>query len=192
MRAVFATSNADKLRELRRALPGWEIGPIGPHAFPGETGETFYDNALIKAGSARASAPSGTWVIGEDSGLVVDGLGGLPGIHSARWAGEGAGQAEWLAKLLSELEGIHGEGRRARYVSELVALSPDGVEVRGSGTLEGRIAEQPSGRGGFGYDPVFIPEGETQSVGELGDEWKAEHSHRTRAARALRRALEAL
>ena len=80
--------------------------------------------------------------------------------------------------------------RRARYVSELVALAPDGREVRGSGSLEGRIAGAPRGAGGFGYDPVFIPDGEEQTVAELGDAWKAEHSHRALAARALRDAVD--
>jgi len=90
---------------------------------------------------------------------------------------------------LRELSSVEGDGRRARYVSELVALSPDGEEIRGTGTLAGRIAEAPAGGGGFGFDPVFVPEGEGRTVGELGDEWKAQHSHRANAARALLRNL---
>jgi XTP/dITP diphosphohydrolase len=92
--------------------------------------------------------------------------------------------------LLAELEGVEGEGRRARYVCELVALSPEGEELRGTGTLEGRIAEEPRGSGGFGFDPIFVPDGEARTVAELGDEWKAQSSHRARAATELRRALE--
>ena len=84
------------------------------------------------------------------------------------------------------------EDRRARYVCELVALSPDGAEARGSGVLEGRIVDEPRGTGGFGFDPIFVPEGEEQTVAELGDEWKAANSHRARAAQVLRRALESL
>jgi XTP/dITP diphosphohydrolase len=124
------------------------------------------------------------WVLGEDSGIEVEGLGGRPGIESARFA---AGQP--VDRLLAELEGIEGAGRRARYVCELVALGPDG-ERRGTGTLEGRIAAEPRGSEGFGYDPIFVPEGEERTVSELGDEWKRDNSHRARAAQALRRALE--
>jgi XTP/dITP diphosphohydrolase len=120
-------------------------------------------------------------LLGEDSGIEVAALGGRPGIESARWAEDG------VARLLAELEGI--EDRRARYVCELVALSPDGEELRGSGTLEGTIAHTPRGNEGFGYDPVFVPLGETQTVAELGNEWKAASSHRARAAAALTRAL---
>ncbi len=120
-------------------------------------------------------------MLGEDSGIEVAALGGAPGIESARWAGDG------VARLLAELEGI--EDRRARYVCELVALSPVGEELRGRGTLDGTIAHAPRGGEGFGYDPVFVPRGETQTVAELGNEWKSASSHRARAARALTRAL---
>ena len=112
-------------------------------------------------------------------------LDGRPGILSARYAPEGRPA---VAKLLGELRGV--EQRGARYVSELVLLGPEGGELRGSGVLEGRIAAEPAGSEGFGYDPVFIPEGEERTVAELGNEWKADHSHRARAARALLRALE--
>lgn len=124
------------------------------------------------------------WILGEDSGLEVEGLGGAPGIRSARFAGE-----MHVERLLRELEGIAGDGRRARYVCELVALSPDGEEVRGTGVLEGRIVDEPRGGEGFGFDPIFVPDGEERTVAELGDEWKAENSHRARAARALLAAL---
>jgi XTP/dITP diphosphohydrolase len=90
-----------------------------------------------------------------------------------------------VARLLAELHGVAGEGRRARYVCELVALSPEGEELGGRGTLEGRVAEKPRGSEGFGYDPIFVPDGETRTVAELGNVWKAEHSHRARAALAL-------
>jgi XTP/dITP diphosphohydrolase len=103
-------------------------------------------------------------------------------VLSARYAPEGAAA---VAKLLGELEGV--DDRDARYVSELVLLSPDGDELRGTGVLEGRIAQEPAGSEGFGYDPIFVPEGEERTVAELGNEWKAENSHRARAARALLR-----
>jgi XTP/dITP diphosphohydrolase len=116
-------------------------------------------------------------VLGEDSGLEVEGLEGRPGVESARFA-----RGEHVERLLAELEG---------YVCELVALSPEGREIRGTGTLEGRIGDEPRGTGGFGFDPIFVPDGETATVAELGDEWKADHSHRARAARALLSALAA-
>jgi XTP/dITP diphosphohydrolase len=125
------------------------------------------------------------WILGEDSGLEVEGLGGRPGIESARFAG-----GEHVPRLLAELEGMREEGRRARYVCELVALSPEGEELRGTGILEGRIVDDPRGTGGFGFDPIFVPVGEKQTVAELGDDWKAANSHRARAAQALRQALE--
>jgi XTP/dITP diphosphohydrolase len=119
-------------------------------------------------------------VLGEDSGLEVEGLEGAPGLRSARFAG-----GMHVDRLLAELRGVEGGGRRARYVCELVALSPEGEERRGTGILSGRIAHEPHGFGGFGFDPVFVPEGEERTVAELGDGWKAENSHRARAARAL-------
>jgi XTP/dITP diphosphohydrolase len=120
------------------------------------------------------------WILGEDSGLEVEGLDGAPGIKSARFAG-----GMHVDRLLAELEGI--EAREARYVCELVALSPEGVELRGTGILEGSIGHEPSGSEGFGFDPVFVPSGEERPVAELGDEWKSENSHRARAAQSLLR-----
>ena len=105
-------------------------------------------------------------------------------MQSARFAA-----GEHVQRLLRELEGVVGEGRRARYVCELVALAPDGEELRGTGILEGRIADEPRGSAGFGFDPIFVPDGEERTVAELGDEWKREHSHRSQAARALADAL---
>jgi XTP/dITP diphosphohydrolase len=152
--------------------------------YPPEDGSTYDENARAKAAYGRSLEPS-AWILGEDSGLEVAGLASRPGIESARFAG-----GEHVARLLRELEGVEGEGRRARYVCELVALSPTGEELRGTGVLEGRIVDEPRGSGGFGFDPIFVPDGEERTVGELGDEWKAENSHRARAAEALKRALE--
>ena len=121
------------------------------------------------------------WVAGEDSGIEVAALGGRPGVQSARWADDG------VTRLLRELEGE--SDRRARYVCELVVARPDGAEVRATGTLAGEIADTPRGDEGFGYDPIFVPFGETQTVAELGNAWKTEHSHRAEAARALADAL---
>jgi XTP/dITP diphosphohydrolase len=180
--ATLASRNAHKARELERLLPGWTIEPLAADDYPPETGETYYENARAKA---RFGTRSGRWSIGEDSGIEVAALGGRPGLHSARYAPEGAPA---IAKLLEELEGV--DDRRARYVSELVAVAPDGEELRGTGVLTGRIAGEPRGSEGFGYDPIFIPDGEARTVAELGNAWKAEHSHRARAARALREAVD--
>ena len=182
MRAVLCSRNAHKARELERLLPGWTIELLDRDDYPPETGATYYENAALKARFGRKHTDG--WVLAEDSGLEVDSLGGRPGVLSARYAPEGAPA---VAKLLGELDGI--EDREARYVSELVLLSPEGRELRGTGTLEGRIADELVGSEGFGYDPIFVPESEERTVAELGNEWKAENSHRARAARALREAL---
>ena len=175
LRAKLASRNANKLRELRQALPDWELELLDADGYPPEAGETYYDNALVKArfGHERTS----DWVLGEDSGIEVHALGGRPGVESARWADDG------VAALLEALQGV--EDRHARYVCELVALSPEGEERRGTGTVDGTIALGPRGGEGFGYDPIFVPDGESRTVAELGNDWKHQHSHRARAARAL-------
>ena len=179
LRAVLCSRNAHKARELEVLLPGWTIEPLDADDYPPETGDSYYANASLKAAFGRTRVPG--WTIGEDSGLEVAALGGRPGIESARYAPEGAPA---IAKLLGELAGV--EDRRARYVSELVAIAPDSEEFRGTGVVAGRIAREPRGTEGFGYDPIFIPDGEERSIAELGDAWKARSSHRARAAKALR------
>ena len=183
MNAAFASRNEGKLRELRALLPEWDIELLGDVEMPEETGVTFYENAAAKARFAQSVEP-GRWTIGEDSGLEVDHLGGAPGIRSARYAGEDASDEENVVKLLEALAGTEPEDRAARYVSELVVLTPEGQELRGTGTLEGAIATEPKGSEGFGYDPVFLPAGEGRTVAELGNEWKREHSHRAAATRS--------
>jgi XTP/dITP diphosphohydrolase len=183
MRLVLASGNPNKLRELRTALPGWEIELLDAPEEPVEDGATFLDNARIKARHGRVHALADAWVAGEDSGIEVAALGGRPGIESARWADDG------VALLLAELGDR--EDRRARYVCELVVLAPDGGEVRATGTLEGEIARAPRGVEGFGYDPIFVPLGEPLTVAELGNAWKSEHSARAQAARALVRRFSA-
>ena len=183
MRIVLASRNPNKLRELRSALPEWEIELLAAPDEPVEDGATFLENARIKARHGRLHAAPEDWVAGEDSGIEVAALGGGPGMESARWA------ADPVERLLGEVEGI--ADRRARYVCELVVLAPDGSEVRATGTLEGEVAHERRGREGFGYDPIFVPLGESLTVAELGNAWKVEHSHRARAARALAEALAA-
>jgi XTP/dITP diphosphohydrolase len=180
VKGVLASGNAHKLEELTAAMPHWRLELLGPREFPPEDGDTYVDNARGKAAFGRAFTPADAWAIGEDSGIEVDGLDGRPGVRSARFA---AGRP--VERLLEALAGIAGEGRRARYVCELVALAADGRELRGTGTLEGRIAAEPRGDEGFGYDPIFVPDGEQRTVAELGNAWKTRNSHRARAAAAL-------
>jgi XTP/dITP diphosphohydrolase len=184
VKLLLASGNPHKLVELRAALPDWEIG-LADAELPPERGSTFRENARGKAEAGRAAAPPDAWVAGEDSGIEVAGLGDRPGIYSARYAGEDATDEENVEKLLGELHGIEGGGRGARYVCELVAIAPDGRELCVRGELEGAITKAPRGDAGFGYDPVFVPLGESETVAELGDGWKSEHSHRARAAQLL-------
>jgi XTP/dITP diphosphohydrolase len=183
IRAVLASGNRHKLDELRDALPDWEIEPLVADDWPEETGETYDENALLKARFGRSLAPPGVWVLGEDSGIESVALEGAPGLHSARWA-PGLDQAD---ALLERLQGEH--ERRARMVTALVALSPDGEELRGHGVLEGELATERRGTDGFGYDPIFIPAGDSRTVAEIGDRWKRRNSHRARAAQALQTAV---
>jgi XTP/dITP diphosphohydrolase len=176
-RLLLASRNPDKLRELRRALPGSEVELLRAPDEPVEDGATFVENARIKARHGRLHAAAGEWVAGEDSGIEVAALDGRPGVESARWS------ESWIEDLLAALDGV--EDRRARYVCELVVLDPNGAEHVARGTLEGTIADEPRGSEGFGYDPIFVPVGESRTVAELGNAWKAVHSHRAQAARAL-------
>jgi XTP/dITP diphosphohydrolase len=181
--AALASRNENKLQELRAALPEWELELLDADDYPPERGSTYYENARAKASFGRTIAPSGVAVLGEDSGIEVDALGGRPGVESARWAEDG------VAALLAALESV--EARRARYVCELVCIDGEGIEFKGRGTVEGTIASEPRGSEGFGYDPIFVPLGEDRTVAELGNAWKAENSHRARAAHALRSAVVA-
>ncbi|MEI7759987.1 MAG: non-canonical purine NTP pyrophosphatase [Thermoleophilia bacterium] len=177
LRAGLASGNRHKLTELRRALPGWEIELVGTPPFPPETGVTYAENARGKAEHGRASSQDDVWVIGEDSGIEAVALGGRPGLESARWADDG------VEHLLDELGGV--ADRTARYVCTLVAIGPGLREIVVEGILCGTIATSRSGDEGFGYDPIFVPEGEWQTVAGLGDAWKTVHSHRARAAARL-------
>jgi XTP/dITP diphosphohydrolase len=181
LNATLCSRNEHKRRELEAALPGWRIRLLDADDYPPETGATYYENARAKAAYGREVGPLGDWMLGEDSGIEVAALDGAPGIHSASWA------EDPIARLLAELEGV--TDRRARYVCELVAIGPRGEELHGRGTLDGRIAEEPRGSEGFGYDPVFVPDGEELTVAELGNAWKRANSHRARAAAALSSAL---
>lgn len=177
MRARLASGNPHKLDELRCALPGSSIELLERHDFPPEAGASYVENARAKALFGRAHAEPDEWAIGEDSGIEAAGLGGRPGIASARWAADG------VTRLLEELDGV--DDLRARYVCVIVAIGPGGEEKVAEGVLEGTISGPPRGDGGFGYDPIFVPLGETRTVAELGNLWKTLNSHRARAAAAL-------
>jgi XTP/dITP diphosphohydrolase len=180
VRALLASGNPHKLEELRAALPDWELELLDTdRAYPPEDADTYEANARGKAAFGRQVGPEGAWILGEDSGIEVDALGGGPGVRSARFGGEGSGKE----RLLRELESV--DDRAARYVCTIVAIGPAGDELVAVGTLEGVVAREPRGSEGFGYDPIFIPGGESRTVAELGNAWKREHSHRARAAAGL-------
>jgi XTP/dITP diphosphohydrolase len=152
---LVATRNEHKLRELREALPGIELESLPPDVeLPPEEGESFAANALGKV--LAAHRVTGRAAIADDSGIEAAALGGRPGVHSARFAGEGAGDEANLRKLLDELEGA--EERRVAYVCAIALVAEDGTEALFEGRCEGTLAPEPRGSGGFGYDPAFIPD----------------------------------
>jgi XTP/dITP diphosphohydrolase len=182
LKAMVCSGNPHKLAEFRELFADWDLELLEGVEFPPEDGATYLDNARLKARFGRAVGPSDRWMLADDSGIEVAALAGAPGVVTARWA-----ENRHVEKILAALDGA--DDRRAQYVCELVALSPDGDEVVGTGVLRGEIAFTAAGSEGFGFDPVFVPLGEQRTVAELGDAWKAEHSHRALAARALRDAL---
>jgi XTP/dITP diphosphohydrolase len=193
MRWVVATANAHKVMELGELFDGLGVELVAlPEGvvMPEESGATFLANARLKARAiARAT---GEIALADDSGLEVDALGGEPGVHSARYAGAGASDQANNAKLLAELSGIHGANRRARFRCVLALVSPDGRELTADGRIEGFVLDAPRGMGGFGYDPLFQPEGDTRALAEYAGPEKNAVSHRGRAARRLREILERL
>ena len=191
-RLVLATHNAHKVGELRAilapVLPGLDpesvVGARDVGApEPVEDGVTFVENALIKARALAAF--TGLPAVADNSGLSVDVLGGAPGIFSARWAGRHGDDAANLALLLAQLADIAEPHRAARFVCAAALVTPDGFEHVETGTLEGVRATEPRGTGGFGYDPILVPTGETRSCAELTPQEKNAISHRGTAFRAL-------
>jgi XTP/dITP diphosphohydrolase len=188
-RVVLASSNTGKLRELAALLAPLSLtlipqGALGIAAVP-ETGATFLANALLKARHAAQCAQLPA--LADDSGLEVDALGGRPGVGSARFAGEGASDADNLRHLLAELRDVPQPRRQAHYqcVIVLVRSAADEQPLIARGSWKGHIATAPRGRGGFGYDPVFVPLGERRSAAELDPAEKNSLSHRARALRTL-------
>jgi XTP/dITP diphosphohydrolase len=191
-RAVVATRNPAKLRELSEILDALDLVPLPDEAeLPPEVGETFADNALAKARAAHAA--TGMAAIADDSGIEARALGGRPGVRSARYAGPQASDEENLGLLLRELGG--GADRSVAYVCALAYVGEDGAERLFEGRCEGRLASEPRGSGGFGYDPAFVPDdtgaGDRRTMAELSPAEKHAISHRGRAARKLASWLEA-
>jgi len=195
-RLIVATGNAHKVEEFALLLVdcGFEVSSAavcGGMPEVVEDGDSFAANAQLKAEALRALAPKDAWVLADDSGLEVDALEGAPGIFSARYAGEDASDSANVEKLLDALKGLPEAARGARFRCVLCLVAPSGTVQFFDGTCEGRIAATPTGSKGFGYDPVFIPEGLDQSFGELGEAMKSQRSHRARAVAALREAFTA-
>jgi len=188
MKLLLATRNPGKLAELRRLLDGGPVEVIGladVPAFPDapETGATFAENALAKARDAAAA--TGLPAVADDSGLAVEALNGMPGVLSARWSGRHGDDTANLELLLGQLTDVPDERRGAAFVCAAALVVPGGPETVVHGEWSGRIAHAPRGSGGFGYDPVFVPDGQDRTSAELSPREKDAASHRGRAMRAL-------
>ena len=194
-RIAIASRNAHKLREIGRICAAWPVEWLtvenheGPWPEVEETGSTYLENALLKAraGAAALDEPA----LADDSGIEVDALGGRPGPKSARFAAEDATDQQNLDELIRALKGVPGSGRTARYRCLAVLAFPDGRELHEEGICEGTLLGKPRGTHGFGYDPIFVPEGWDRTMAELEDEEKDRISHRGRALRALGESLAA-
>ena len=192
MRVLLATTNRDKIREIRQLLAQapYDVITLGAWpdvAAPEETGQTFEDNARAKA--LHYAAATGELTVAEDSGLEIDALGGAPGVESARYGGEKATYPEKFALIYDALRRAATIDPPARFVCALALVKDGRVLFETRGTVEGRIAPEPKGQGGFGYDPIFFYPPFGQTLAEAGDR-KAAVSHRGEAFRALRRFLE--
>lgn len=191
MKLLLGTKNADKSQEIREILGDafqWLDPKQKPFSAVTEDGETLEENARKKAQSI--SAETNAIVLAEDTGLEVDELHGAPGVYSARYAGPDADSQKNVAKLLDQLKGK--SNRRARFRCVCVVHFPDGQELLTAGVLEGSITNAPRGRGGFGYDPVFLPDGFPKTLAELPSAMKNKISHRAVALRAMKAKLEHL
>ena len=192
---ALATKNAGKIREILRICSDWPVrwrlarSPDGPSdespLWPevDETGETYLDNALLKARAVAVAL--GIPAVADDSGIEVDALRGEPGPLSARFAGPGATDRENLDRLIERIRPVPPKGRTARYRCVAACAWPDGREVWGEAACEGSLLVEPRGSGGFGYDPIFVPEGERRTMAELSPGEKDAISHRGKALRAL-------
>ena len=192
-RLVLATRNKHKVTELSRILKA-PAGVAGLDSFPEvpdvpETGETFADNALLKARAVAAA--TGLPAVADDSGLCVNALNGMPGIFSARWSGRHGDDAGNLDLVLGQVADVPDGSRGAQFVCVAALALPGGGEWTMTGVLNGSLTRAPRGNGGFGYDPIFVPDGMTVTTAELSPDGKDEISHRGRAFRALARVISA-
>jgi XTP/dITP diphosphohydrolase len=198
MKLVIATSNAHKRDEIAAILDALDVRGVALTTlrdYPNvptveENGATFAENARLKA-VAVSKAVDG-YVLADDSGIVVDALDGAPGIHSARYAGDRASDADRIGKLLSELRDVPDERRTARFVCAMTLARRGEIVAETEGVCEGRIAAQPRGDGGFGYDPVFLVPEYEQTMAEVGSATKNRISHRAKALAAMRKMLTRL
>ncbi len=187
---LVASGNKGKIREIKSILSDLNIEilslkDVGINADIEENGSTFEENALIKA--CEIAKLVDMPVLADDSGLCVDALNGAPGIYSARYAGENATDADRIGKLLAELKNVN--DRNARFVCVMAMVLPDGQRIVSEGTVQGTIAKEPMGASGFGYDPVFIPNGYRQSFAQLGEDEKNKLSHRYNALINLKKKI---
>lgn len=191
---IIATGNSHKVEEFQQLLKDDPFTVLSAKTLDGmpevdETGGTFAENACLKARALEKLAPPGAWVLADDSGLEVDCLNGEPGVYSARYAGDRASDSENIEKLLKALEGVPFRARSARFKSVLCIIDTRGLLTYHEGNCEGHIATEASGESGFGYDPIFIPEGYRKSFAELGSMIKSQLSHRAKAVKAFCLAL---
>lgn len=191
---IIATGNSHKVEEFKQLLKDDPFTVLSAKTCGGmpavnETGKTFLENACLKARALEKITPEGAWVLADDSGLEVDTLNGEPGVYSARYAGEEASDRENIEKLLRALKGVPAKARSARFKSALCVIDTQGLVAYYEGSCEGHVAIAVSGESGFGYDPVFVPEGYQQSFAELGSAVKSKLSHRARAVKAFSLAL---
>lgn len=192
-RLAIASRNEHKLRELRAICADWPVEWVTVQTHSGkwpdveEPHDTYLHNAFEKAHAVAQAL--GVPAVADDSGIEVDALGGAPGPRSARYAGEDGTDGDNLRQMLAAMKGVPGPGRTARYRCVAAIAWPDGRELHAEGTCEGTLASRPRGRGGFGYDPIFVPAGWDRTMAELGPGEKDRISHRGRAFRALRELL---
>lgn len=189
MEIVIATKNVGKVKELEEILADLPINLRSLNDFeavvePEETGVDFIENAVLKAQSYALQ--TGLWALADDSGLEVEALNNAPGVFSARYAGENATSEERINKLLGELNKTQDENRRARFVCAMAVADERGeIKFVAEGVCDGRIIDTPKGANGFGYDPIFVPEGFSETFGELSNDVKREISHRARASKKI-------
>ncbi|MDA9589522.1 RdgB/HAM1 family non-canonical purine NTP pyrophosphatase [Opitutales bacterium] len=188
---IIATGNAHKVEEFELLLKNLDFNVCSAEVCGGmpevdENGSTFAANAQLKAEALRKLTPMGAWVMADDSGLEVDALDGAPGIYSARYAGEDASDHDNLVKLLDAIKNVPKEKRTARFRCVLCVIDPEGYTTHYDGSCEGRLDVEVHGDRGFGYDPIFVPDGYSESFAQLGDEVKSQLSHRAKAVEWMR------